>query len=1143
MLNHSSLRHLGDIFLLSLVTILLMTTPMVWAKEQPAPKEILILNSFFHAIPWEKMMRQSFRDTMAGSQIVPQKINEEYLDLGSGTAVGHKAVLKKMLRVKYSHRALAMVIAYNDLASDFLLENGQELFPGIPQVISGSGRDAIMHPPRHRRMTSVYFELNMLSTVRFALKLLPATQDVLVVVGSDPTGKYLQKRARKQLAGLGPSVRVTYLTDKSMEEILSQVSRLPPHTLIYYLGIGKDSEGKRFAPHEACRMISKVATAPLIGITDTYMGNGALGGSMASAEEVGRILAKIAMRILAGENPDNIPPQKAPDFVVYDWRQLKRWGLLDHPLIAGAEIRFRQYSFFDLYWHWVLVVAGLLILQTLVILLLLVQRKLKREKELEHQRSERALKESEERYRQMFHSNRVIQLLVDPKDGAIVDANQAACNFYGHDHAEMTAKSVFEINTDDSDKVAGLISDIENCKAISFQAKHRLASNEVRDVEVYSGVLTQQGRTFFHSTIFDITKRKQAEEALRISEEKFSKLFFASPVPITITTAKEGRILEANNAFLKQCGLSRQECLGLTSTELGLWVESSSSRKYMLSLFRQQGYLRNFEMDIWLNNQIRTILWSAETIFYDNQECLLGVYVDITERKQAEEALLRSETQFRNLVDNAPMAVLIQTKENIAYVNNKAMEAFGAQCKEDLLGQPVLDRVPPRFHGLIKERIRLVNQEKQNLQPLEYQFTKLEGTPFDVEVLSVPIHYLGEDGALVFFQDITQRKKQEADKQKLEAQLRQAQRMEAIGTLAGGIAHDFNNILGVVIGFAEMAMGKSQDQQDYTKELEQILKAGERARDLVRQILTYRMPLDLNMELEHTVELLGRTLPKMISIETNLAPDLMPILANANQLEQVMLNLAANAQHAMPEGGRLIIDTQNITLTDEYCARHLELEPGRYVLLQISDTGRGMDEQTSEHIFDPFYTTKAVGEGTGLGLSTVFGIVKSFQGQISCYSELGLGTTFKIYLPAFENEIISSKTNAWAEEELQIGSETILLVDDDAPLRELGKQMLTRAGYRVFTVKSGEEALEVYAEKTNLLDLVILDLGMPGIGGYKALEGILEINPRAKVIIASGYAANGAVKRALMSGAAGYLAKPFNLAELLATVRTMLDEI
>ena len=896
-------------------------------------------------------------------------------------------------------------------------------FPASPRLSREEGKSQLRTPREIGLMTSVYFELDMMETIKFALELFPAAKDVLVVTGSDPVSIYLEKLARKQLAELGTPPRVTYLSGKTMEETLDRVSRLTSSYLIIYLGLAKDSAGKIFLPTNACQMIAEAANAPVFGLFDTIMGHGVVGGSMASAKEIGRIAATVSVRILAGENPDDIPPSKAPDYVVFDWRQLKRWGLLDHPLVAGAEIKYRQYSFFDLYWHWVLVGCGLFLLQTIVILLLLVQHRLKREKEHERQRSEKILRESEERYRQMFHSDKVVQLLVDQDDGAIIDANQAACEFYGYIHPEIINKNIHRINAAAPDKVSKLMAEVTKGDTLSFKAKHRLASNEIREVEVYSSPLTQQGRTLLHSTIFDIT-----------------------------------------------------------------------------------------------------------------------------ERKRAQEALLRSEVQFRTLVDNAPMAVVILTEREIVYANNKAIEAFGTDDKEGILGQSVLGRIDPRYHDLAKKSLKMVCQDKLSLSPMEYQLIKLDGSLFDGEVLAVPMHYGEEECALVFFQDISHKKKREADKQKLEAQLRQSQKMEAIGTLAGGIAHDFNNILGVVIGFAEMAIGKSRNQRDSSKELQQILKAGERARDLVRQILTFGSkvevdlrPLNLNKELERTAELLERTLPKMINIETNLAPDLWPIWANANQLEQVVLNLAVNARQAMPDGGKLSIDTQNLILTDEHCSRYLDVKPGRYVLLQVTDTGQGMDERTKEQIFDPFFTTKDVGEGTGLGLSTVFGIIKAFKGQISCYSELGLGATFKIYLPAFENEFVLTDVGALSDQGLQTGCETILLVDDEDPLRDLGQQILTRAGYSTLTTKSGEEALEIYEEKKDLLDLVILDLSMPGIGGYKAMEGILELNPRAKVIIASGYAANGTVKKALHGGAAGYLAKPFNSAELLATIRNVLD--
>jgi two-component system cell cycle sensor histidine kinase/response regulator CckA len=1125
-----------------------MASAAARAEGRPAPKKILILNSFRISIPFEVKSSKAFRSSMATYQAGPIEIYEEHLDLSSKTALDHKAALVELLKIKYSRQNLDLVIAVGNPASDFLLEHGQELFPGISQVISGNSTDAIKYPPRNRRMTSVYFEYDLRGGLEFALKLLPATREVVVVTGSDPFSKYLKKTARKQLAGLKTFVEVSYIPEMTLEEMRKLVSQLPADHLVFYIGFSMDSAGNFYKPHKACQIVSQASSVPVIGITDTYLGHGILGGSLISAEALGINLADVAQRILTGENPDDIPATKAQNLVLFDWRQLKRWDLLNHPLITGGEIRYQEHSFFDLYWHWVLAVSGLLVLQALVILLLLVQKRLKREKELERQKSERILRESEERYRQMFHEDQVMQWLINPQNGAIVDANQAACDFYGYSHEEMTAQNIFEINTADRKNTTELITEVRNRKTISFQAKHRLASGEIRDVHVYCNYLSHQGRTFLHSTVFDITKRKQAEKALQLSEDKFSKLFFSSPVSIIITTMDEGRLLEVNDAFLEQSGFSRQQCLGRTTIELGIWPDASSYRSKLLELCKRQGYLRNIETKVCFKNQIRTGLWSTDTFIYDNQECLFNVLIDITERKQTEEALLRSEAQFRTLVDKAPVAIVIQINGKNAYANHKAIETFGAKSEKDLLGRSVLDRVPDRFQEMAKERIRLLNQEKIGEPNVEYQYLRIDGTPFDVEVMSVPIHYQGEDGALVFFQDITEKKKQQAEQEKLEAQLRQSQKMEAIGTLAGGIAHDFNNILGVVIGFSEMAIVKAQGGQQHTRELKQILKAGERARDLVRQILTFSRkvemaltPLDLNKELEHTTELLKRTLPKMISIETSLAPDLMPVLADSNQLEQIILNLATNAEHAMPDGGRLAIDTQNIILTDEYCERHMEVKPGRYVLLQVSDTGQGMDVETLEYIFDPFYTTKDVGEGTGLGLSTVFGIVKAFRGQISCYSEPGMGTTFKIYLPAHEKDIISEEDSSLTAEESTTGNETILLVDDDDLLRDLGQEMLSLVGYNMITATSGEQAIKVYAEQKDSLDLVILDLGMPGIGGYKALEGILEIDSQAKVIIASGYAANGIGKKALNDGASAYIAKPFNSNELLATVRKVLD--
>jgi two-component system cell cycle sensor histidine kinase/response regulator CckA len=403
-------------------------------------------------------------------------------------------------------------------------------------------------------------------------------------------------------------------------------------------------------------------------------------------------------------------------------------------------------------------------------------------------------------------------------------------------------------------------------------------------------------------------------------------------------------------------------------------------------------------------------------------------------------------------------------------------------------------------------------------------------------------------GAIESIRDVTDIRRAEEEKAKLQVQLQQSQKMEAIGTLAGGIAHDFNNILAAVMGYAELALDNARAGRPSPGELEQVLEAAERAKSLVQQILTFSrkveaqsQPMDLNYVVLHVAGMLERTIPKMIEIELILSEDLRALQGDATQLEQVLINLATNAVDAMPDGGQLLIETQDVFLGDEYCRVHMGVEPGQYVWLRVSDTGVGMDQQTINQIYDPFFTTKEVGRGTGLGLASVYGIVKDHGGHISCYSEVGSGTIFNIYLPALETGASDLEKVAQIEKEITGGDETILVVDDEEPILEVARDLLERHGYTVIQASRGEEALEIFRERGGDIRLIILDLGMPGMGGHKTLKALLELDPRVKVVIASGYSVNGRVKDSLAAGAAGYIGKPYRLHDLLHKVREVLD--
>ena len=391
-------------------------------------------------------------------------------------------------------------------------------------------------------------------------------------------------------------------------------------------------------------------------------------------------------------------------------------------------------------------------------------------------------------------------------------------------------------------------------------------------------------------------------------------------------------------------------------------------------------------------------------------------------------------------------------------------------------------------------------------------------------------------------QDITERNR-------LEGQLRHAQKMEAVGTLAGGVAHDFNNILQAVSGYIELLLIKKEEEDPDRDYLNQVSRSVQRAAGLVQQLLIFSRKVesklrsvDLNQEITDARRLLERTIPRMVDIELHPADGLKTINADPIQLEQIVMNLAVNARDAMPDGGRLIVETENVVLDDEYSKLHLGASAGEYVLLTVSDTGCGMDRETLDHIFEPFFTTKDVGTGTGLGLATVYSIVKSHGGYIMCYSELGQGTTFKIYFPVLEAEVTEQAPEHEEVEEIRGGDETILLVDDEETILDIGCAILGRHGYTTITAESGEEAIEVYKKEKERIDLVILDIGMPGMGGYKCLQELLKINTDVKVIITSGYAANGRVKETLETGAAGFVGKPYQLDDMLKRVREVLDK-
>ena len=641
---------------------------------------------------------------------------------------------------------------------------------------------------------------------------------------------------------------------------------------------------------------------------------------------------------------------------------------------------------------------------------------------------------------------------------------------------------------------------------------------------------------------YDITARKRAADELKVQKAYLEKLIESAPEAIAVLDPSD-RVVKINRGFTELFGYGAEEARGRPINDLvapphlleeaerfsniamgGDTVKAESVRR------RADGAL------------VHVAVLGTPILGDDGPSGIYAIYQDIIDRKKAEEERRSSEQKMRVIIEASPIGIRISQHDRYVYANPACVNMYGYDSAEEILGLPVEALYAPEYREVVRRRRRdrLAGEPVPALY--EAKGIKKGGECFDIAIWVTVIDYQAKPAVLSFVVDTSAEKT-------LRAQLLQAQKMEAIGTLAGGVAHDFNNLLQAVQGYAELLLaGKRREEPGY-RELHQIVHAAKRGGELTRQLLTFSRklestlrPVDLNREIQEVYKLLTRTIPKMIEIELRLADDLRTIYADPVQVEQVIMNLAINAKDAMPEGGKLSIETRNVRLDWRHSRNHPGVEPGLYSLLVVTDTGHGMDQETLEHVFEPFFTTKGVGRGTGLGLATVYGIVKSHGGHIACTSEFGAGARFDVYLPVADEEEEKVPEVRDTEVPAGWGSETILLVDDETSVAGLAIEMLDKSGYTVLAASDGETALRIYEKEGERIALVILDLIMPGMGGSRCLEELVRMNPQIRVIVASGVVADGYRQEVLDAGARDFLQKPYEMNELVRRVRNVLDE-
>ncbi len=524
--------------------------------------------------------------------------------------------------------------------------------------------------------------------------------------------------------------------------------------------------------------------------------------------------------------------------------------------------------------------------------------------------------------------------------------------------------------------------------------------------------------------------------------------------------------------------------------------------------------------------------------------CRQRRYVQANETESKRPA---TNARFAHLLGRADEAVFLSDDDGrFLEVNDRALEMHGYR-REELLGLRVCDLVPLEGRAAQSERVREALETGSPI--VETVHIKADGTRFAVELSTRRVDIDGKFLLQSIVRDITECKQAEKALNESEGRLNQAQRMEAIGRLAGGIAHDFNNLLTAIIGYSDLILASEECAAGSLRgDVEEIKAAGERGSALTRQILAFSRSealqpevLSLNEILTSSQRFLVRTLGEDIDLATLLHPELGLVAVDRHQFEQVLLNLAINARDAMPDGGRLTLETANVELDDDYCRVHGGAKPGAFVMLAVSDTGAGMNDETKSHVFEPFFTTKEPGKGTGLGLATLYGTVKQSGGSVFVYSELGQGTTFKVYLPRI-NEPAKALAAAAGPPASLLGRETILVVEDEVALQVLIKRVLGHLGYTILVAGSGDEALSPLKGASPSVDLLLTDVVLPGsLQGDELVQAARVLHPELPALYMSGYTRNAVVRSGRLDEGVDYLEKPFTPADLARRVREVLD--
>jgi PAS domain S-box-containing protein len=764
------------------------------------------------------------------------------------------------------------------------------------------------------------------------------------------------------------------------------------------------------------------------------------------------------------------------------------------------------------------------------------------------ERRNRELQESEARFKAFFDLA-PFSCFVNDLQGRYRIVNQAFCSRVERREEDLIGRS--------SEDLGLFCDDIDSGRMLEELLRTGVVSNreiifssaEGPRYVLYSGRLMDVAgeRLVFSSTV-DITERKRTEEALKESEGSFIRLFEAAPIPMAFASDVDGyRATTWNESWYRTFGYAREEADGRSGGDIGLWVNPEDRGRFV-HMVEMQSLVSGIEVLMRRRDgAIRHCEVFGRFIGKSGRQILMAAYLDITERKQAENALRESEERFSKAFRLSPVPLVISDPATGRFidVNEQWLKMLG-HSREETIGHTSFELgiwANPEIRSQMGGRLR----REGSFSDVPVQFLTHDGGTRDILWSAAMINIGGEELMLSLVYDYTDKKQAEEEKEKLQTQLLQAQKMESIGRLAGGVAHDYNNMLGVILGHAELAMMKGGEDNPLKHHLKEITNAAQRSADLTQQLLAFARRqtiapqiMDLNAAVAATMQMLRWLIGENIELAFLPKEEDYPVKIDPSQLDQILVNLCVNARDAIDGVGRISIETGETSLdVDSRSAAYIA--PGDYVLLAVNDNGCGMDRETQAKIFEPFFTTKGIGQGTGLGLATVYGIVKQNDGFINVYSEPGKGTTFKIYLPRHAEGAMAARRAEKTETPASHG-ETILVVEDEAVLLDINATMLGDLGYRVLPAATPSEAIRLAGQHAGGIDLLMTDVVMPEMNGNELAQHIEKTQPGIRCLFMSGYTANVISHHGVLDEGVNFIQKPFSMKDLAAKISEVLAE-